>query len=56
MYLEKKIKILEHFVKHLKNNKLLVKIDENTPDNYEYVKSYKITKYAVLLIMNSEIY
>lgn len=26
------------------------------PDNFEYVKNYKITKYAVLLILSSDVY
>lgn len=26
------------------------------PDNFEYVKNYKITKYAVLLILSNDVY
>lgn len=54
--LQKKVKILEHLIKHLKNTKQLFPINENMPDNFEYVKNYKITKYAILLILNTEVY
>lgn len=54
--LEKKVKILDYFIKYLKSNEQLFKITENMPDNFEYIKNYKITKYAVLFMLSNGIY
>ena len=54
--LDKKVKILDYFIKYLKSNEQLFKITENMPDNFEFVKNYKITKYAVLFLLSNGVY
>lgn len=54
--LDKKVKILDYFIKYLKSNEQLFKINENMSDSFEYVVNYKITKYAVLFILSNGVY
>lgn len=54
--LDKKVKLLDYFIKYLKANSHLVKVKEEMPDNFVHVTNYKITKYAVLFLLSNGLY
>ncbi len=54
--IEKKVKILDYFINYLKENQHLIKINESMPDNFIFIKDYTISKYAVLFVLNNDVY
>lgn len=54
--LEKKVKILEFFITHLKANGHMQRNAVASPDEFVYVKNYKITKYAVIFLLSNGVY
>lgn len=53
--LEKKVKLLDYFIKFLKQNSHLVKVNERMPDNFVHIINFKITKYAVMFALSNNV-
>ena len=54
--IEKKVKLLEYFIKFLRVNSDLIKVNENMPDNFVHITNFKITKYAVCFALSNRVY
>lgn len=54
--ISKKVKLLNYFIKYLKQNSELFKINEDMVDNFVYLHNYKITKYANLFLLSNGFY
>ena len=54
--LEKKVRLLDYFIKFLRQNSHLVKINEKMPDNFVHITNFRITKYAALFLLSNKVY
>jgi serine/threonine protein kinase len=53
--LEKKVKLLDYFIKFLRQNAHLVRVTESMPDNFVHITDFRLTKYAALFVLSNKV-